>query len=281
MKNLLSKPLLYSFTIALLFFSCKKEEVDYEGKSAPENVKKSLSFEKINSGISFAEYVAFANVNPNDYLLIQSHTSPIPQPPVYQMLNAKTGTTSPYSISINNSIYTFDDYVINSNVAYGRLDPAEIPNLYGENLAFSFSNNTITATSSENGSIYIPESINWSGGIGLSYASYGPGDVLTWNADQNNSNGVVISLEYLPSEQSNLAIAQAQPRHIYRGINVPDNGSFLLRAEYFDDIPDGASLNAWIGRVGKGFISTNNPNDFSLAVVSESGFSAKLTMNGQ
>lgn len=67
---------------------------------------------------------------------------------------------------------------------------------------------------------------------------------IAWNADNNNSNGVVILAEWQGTSLRN----PAQNVHIVSGEVVEDTGVRVLPASIFDGMPDEALVNLWLIR---------------------------------
>lgn len=72
---------------------------------------------------------------------------------------------------------------------------------------------------------------------------------LTWNADPNNVNGVVIIAQYLPMLFANQAINALGFNTVIRVSElVPDNGSTTLDPSFFSKFPKGGQLMLFVGR---------------------------------
>lgn len=66
---------------------------------------------------------------------------------------------------------------------------------------------------------------------------------VTWNADENNQNGMAIFVEWLGS-----TISGHTHSYVVNGDIVEDNGHTVLRNEIFDNIPNEALVNIWFMR---------------------------------
>lgn len=66
---------------------------------------------------------------------------------------------------------------------------------------------------------------------------------VTWNADENNQNGMAIFVEWLGS-----TISGHTRGYVVNGDIVEDNGHTVLRNEIFDNIPNEALVNIWFMR---------------------------------
>jgi hypothetical protein len=72
---------------------------------------------------------------------------------------------------------------------------------------------------------------------------------LTWNADPNNPNGVVIIAEYLPSRYINKnALAAGNATMMENSMNVTDNGSVSIPWSFFSQFPVGGHIILWVAR---------------------------------
>lgn len=75
---------------------------------------------------------------------------------------------------------------------------------------------------------------------------------IQWNADPQNTNGVVIIIEYDPEFKLNTDYwaPQTPPekRHLYAAIRVPDNGQYAFTPEDLQGLPTNCMAKLFIGR---------------------------------
>ncbi len=74
------------------------------------------------------------------------------------------------------------------------------------------------------------------------------GDVIEWNGDGENANGLIIRFEYASLFQTSQVIAEQYPDDIIDGFIVPDGGSVVITQEMLNLLPVGANINITIAR---------------------------------
>lgn len=112
-------------------------------------------------------------------------------------------------------------------------------------------------------SIYVPKTIRmeknstlfYTDGMGssiLNIYSKNNNTILNWNADPENTNGVVIIIEYDPTLKFNTDYwaPQTPPesRHLYAALRVPDNGQYAFTPEDLQGLPTNCMAKFIIGR---------------------------------
>lgn len=100
---------------------------------------------------------------------------------------------------------------------------------------------------------------------------------LTWNGDAANASGVYILIDYLPAE--NPELSSTHQAKLLNYINVPDNGTYVLRKSDFPEIPGGSVVTLQMIR-GNGKIhqmENNGGNGDDLAIVVYSKVSGYCT----
>ncbi len=91
------------------------------------------------------------------------------------------------------------------------------------------------------------------------------GKLFQWNADTNNINGVVIILEYDPTNLANLSFANSYPQRIRTAVTVTDNGSYNFTSTDLTGLPIGASITVTAGRGNFQTITDeNNQQTYSI-----------------
>ena len=186
----------------------------------------------------------------------------------------ETGDGSPVSIGTHK-------LVMNDHGTYGNEGTAlEQQGLYGTNVTFtvtapskhiprsaptnSSSNNnnnrqsatnsvlpTINDQSTASTTIYIPAAITITNvpPTNVITLTNGQPTTITWNADPNNTIGVIIVAEYYPEFYNNQASYNAGNKQFIRqALNVPDNGSTSIPWSFFGQFPLGGHITLWVGR---------------------------------
>lgn len=85
-----------------------------------------------------------------------------------------------------------------------------------------------------------------------------PAFTFNWDKDTLNKNGVFVFIEYDPSTYGNESLSIANPNKASNAILVPDNGSYTLTSDMFEDVPLNARINVQIGRGNFGFIKNTD-----------------------
>ena len=89
--------------------------------------------------------------------------------------------------------------------------------------------------------------------------------LVEWNEDPENSNGVVIMIEWLGST----AFESPADTSLVRGIVVEDNGAVVLDNDLFDGIPHYALVNMYLMRVNEIAQFATNTDDAVAKVAQE------------
>jgi hypothetical protein len=69
------------------------------------------------------------------------------------------------------------------------------------------------------------------------------GSTITWHADAQNPQNVLIALEYDPALKGNDSVALSYPDKITTSVAVPDNGSYQFNSGDFSLYPHAATVN--------------------------------------
>ena len=231
--------------------SCSKENTDINKN--PEN--------KI---ATFEEYMKFLNTETKNSLLIQSASVLGSSNNLFTMSARSLQSNSALSFKLDGTEYKPNDYTtIGNNTSWVRSD-LDLTSLYGKKISLSYTNNQIHARMGSaignEVTIYIPELIS-ANVSNLQDGKVIPGTIITWNIDTANANGMVLGVEYNPSNQTEQSIAESFNTKITRGSTVQDNGSYTITANDLSYFPDNSKLSFYIGRAS--FVITNdgNPNN--------------------
>lgn len=130
--------------------------------------------------------------------------------------------------------------------------------------------NKSSETSNEYSDVYIPELIN----IDFSTNNLEPGTTVTWNVDNLNQNGVIISVEYYAINQLNTKLAFDNTSTIKRSFVLDDSiGSYTITQEDLEMFPNNSLLDINVLRAG---FDTDETSDLSIAGLTKVG-DTKLT----
>lgn len=121
------------------------------------------------------------------------------------------------------------------------------------NIDISADNPDVTST------LYVPAAIY----VNTTNHNPDPSNTITWNADPNNTNGVVIVAEYDPGLTLNGLVAGTFPVPIRNSISVDDNGSTTLPTSFYSSFPPSSSVILYVGR-GSYTIATSNGYNYRI-----------------
>lgn len=265
LKLTIMKSLIFSIFLFTMI-SCKKNEFGYQAE-------KNKVF---NSKLSLEQLIA-ANNNPSfGNVSFQESTS------------IAGGDRLPLGISINASFWDKQNkknkavhkrITIDGNelvpspdfMSYQyHLNPVtDLNNLFGRKIRFKADGGNNARSSSLDDSVYIPEQIRLDfpgfipfgsdSGTILSASNLYSGLQINWNADDLNTSGVFLFVEYFPDDAGNKTLkANGYDESQHNWILVDDIGTFTLTSELFEDIPNGARVRFSIARGGYNVIWNEN-----------------------
>ena len=113
-------------------------------------------------------------------------------------------------------------------------------------------------------SAYIP-SIVKAEFLGLQGDKIVVGSEVIWNFDDQNENGVVISIEYNPLSQLEESIVNQKSTPLLKGITTQDDGSYTITTQDLAEFPQNAILTFYVARAGYGISTNDSGEDYSLA----------------
>lgn len=124
-------------------------------------------------------------------------------------------------------------------------------NFFGNILSYRIvDNSNLSEKSTENNTydeVYIPELIE----VSYSTEKLIPGTTVSWNIDNLNSNGVIVSVEYYPINQLNTKLAFENSTTIKRSFVIDDKtGSYTVTAEDLEIFPNKSILDINVLRAG-------------------------------
>lgn len=122
---------------------------------------------------------------------------------------------------------------------------SDIQNLFGSAVPIEvsehYANGRTVSTSFE---IYVPKLLT----IESSLESISPNDMIHWNKDDVNENGVQIKFDYKASTQTSQEIGESNPEDFIKGFIVPDNGSIKITSDMLEGFPNNSDILITIAR---------------------------------
>lgn len=142
-------------------------------------------------------------------------------------------------------------------------------NFFGKVLSYKVVDNaSLEKSSSENSTyeeVYIPKLINAS----FSTEKLLPDTIISWNIDDSNNNGVVISLEYYATSQLDTKLAFDNTATIKKSFVVNDSeGSYKITLEDLEIFPNKALIDINVLRAG---FDKDVNSDLSIAGLTKVG----------
>lgn len=204
-------------------------------------------FEKCNGSAYIYNFntLATQSTNENDVFAVAEF---------YQNKPARIKDDNFNSFAINDYNFTKTDRGL------FMLSNKNMNNLFGNSINLTFSNNQNTQLSN----IYIPKKLQVFitpdlGGYNFEISS---NTQIRWNKDEQNSQGVVLKIEYLP-ELNKQEIRQKFPKPILKFVGMQDTGEYQLTTEDIASLPSGADVSISVIRgVAKLDLFDNNNKSF-------------------
>lgn len=277
MKNYIS-----SFTLIVLsicLFSCKKAEVDNITTPNTINVFGFTDFQEAKNQLG--EYAdAFEQTSGSMFVRsTRVGSSDFTRPEIFARFNpnGQTGTHA------DGGIFKFGPIEMLYNMEQGHYAPnPNIEQAYDDAPSI-FGNEIDIAISSDNAAE-------------LSFKQYVPADLVVhypnsaavhanllevpraetqvmWNADPQNSNGVIFYLWWNGATTGSLDLLEVST--VERAIKVPDTGIGQIPASFFQDIPKGAVITVYAIRGAVDLINHNNET-YKFYTISENKYDLNL-----
>jgi opacity protein-like surface antigen len=147
-----------------------------------------------------------------------------------------------------------------------------ISEIFGGTFKVELGSNQLNAKRSSNSSsdensvesVYIPSMVK-AEYLGLQDGKIIIGSEIVWNSDDQNENGVVVSIEYSPLSQLEKSIANQKTTPLLKGITTEDNGSYTITSQDLSGFPQNAILTFYVARAGYGISTNEAGEDYSLA----------------
>jgi len=223
------------------------------------DIEDNVSEKKVDS---FIDYYKFLTNETDGSVLVQS-ISTLNSDPVFSATSTIPGNHSSYSLNTKTTVIQFNNFMYDeeSGKSTSVISNANLKDFFGKIQSFNLGDGM--AKGEDEGKIYIPEVISASFS-GLNNGRIVAGTTISWNVDGNNENGVVIGFEYNPYAQSAQSIQIDQPEHVWKGVTLPDQGSYVITEEDMENIPNDATVTFYVARAGY-IITTDGDEDYSLA----------------
>ncbi len=146
----------------------------------------------------------------------------------------------------------------------------EYKQIFGKRVNLSYAGQEVDGRNDSEDNIYVPDILEVSIGEQPVLVNGYP---ITWNADQDNTSGVYIVVEYSPLENMHLRAQYSDSEFAY--INVPDNGVYDFSKSDFSNVPDGSTVVLRIIR-GAFTISDFEEEAVSFSALTHVGGFAKI-----
>jgi hypothetical protein len=144
-------------------------------------------------------------------------------------------------------------------------------NIYGTTVSFRIEGNTTASAIFKvvpvNDSLYVPKEVIFNKLVldnEVEKNTVGVGKTFTYEIDVNNTNGIIVVVEYSPESYSNESIKSSYPNYVRNGKAVADNGKVVLDDSYFNGIPKNASVTITIARANYKFNETPDSETYLL-----------------
>lgn len=222
---------------------------------------------------TFEDYFTFLNQETDGGVLIQSMSTVNSNGETYSVISNIKGDKSPLTLKVDDRVLSFNDYNYSSteNRSYSNLSNQDLRAVFGNKFEVELTNSDVQARTSNDSqdisSVYIPELVNISFS-NLVNGKIGAGTQITWNSDANNTNGVVIGLEYNPLAQLEESIVNEKPDRLLTGVTVDDSGSYIITSSDLSEYPSNSLVTFYVGRAGYNITTDASGNaDYSLAAM--------------
>jgi len=239
MKNILKHFLLFVFTA--LVISCNTDE--------------SISNLEQNERANLLKYrTLFKSDKPDGSIVLQSNATGTGMNTHNRITMSRKGDDKNKKLEIRNhnrSLIGFKNHEHNESLS----------NLFGEVVTLKFSEN---GTKNPIDSLYIPEQII----VDYSSNLLEAGTTINWNADAQNTNGVVITISYDPLLQMNFIVGWENQFRINESFALDEgNGSYTVTQQNLDRFPQDAEISIKLTR-GAYSITENEPIFIAFSMVS-------------
>jgi hypothetical protein len=251
------KKIILSLSLVLLLVSCTKED---------NTINQSASAQKVTS---FEDYLKFVNADTKGQVLIQSTSSLKSENNIYNMSTTIKGNNeNPLVFRLDNRKFVNAIISKTSKSSNAIASNTDLSSFFGKKISLELQNGSITAktaspnakSTSSSSDVYIPQLLK-SKVSGLVNGKVVVGTTITWNADSQNINGVILTMEYKVLTQSEPSIIAKFPNDITGGSTMEDTGLYTITASDLSGFPDDSIISFFIGRVGYTIVNDKSTDD--------------------
>jgi len=199
------------------------------------NDTESFELDKNENALLLKYYALLRSDKPDGSIALQSNATGIGSKTIRTVSMSQKGGINNKKMTLhsdNNTVINFKNHESNE----------QLRNLFGKNLILDFLNE---GSRNPSDSLYIPEElvVNFSSNI------LEAGATVNWNADSQNTNGIVVFISYDPLLQPNLEVAWNNQYRISEVFALDEgNGSYIISQQDIDRFPEDSSLNIKITR---------------------------------
>ena len=222
---------------------------------------------------TFEDYFAFMNQETDAGVLIQSMSTINSNGETFSVASNIKGNKRPLTLKVDNRALNFNDYYYSSekNRSYSNLSNQDLRSVFGNTFEVELTDSDVQAkttnTDEDISSVYIPEIVNLSFS-NLVNGKIGVGTQIIWNSDADNTNGVVVGLEYNPLAQLEQSVIDEKPNRLLTGVTIVDNGNYTITASDLDQYPSESLVTVYVDRAGYNITTDPSGNtDYSLAAM--------------
>jgi hypothetical protein len=226
-----------------------------------------------NKVASFEDYFEFLNTETDGSVLVQSISTPLSSE-AFMASSSIKGDKTPLALKVEQKTISFTNhhYSQAAKKSYSNVSIENISEIFGGTFKVELGAKQIEAkrinekpsSSDSVESTYIPEIVK-AEFLGLQNNRIVVGSEVVWNVDDQNQNGVVVSIEYSPLSQLEESVVAEKSTPLLKGITTPDDGSYTITAKDLSEFPQNAMLTFYVARAGYGISTNDSGEDYSLA----------------
>ena len=235
-----------------------------------------------NKVTSFDDYFKFLKTETDGSVLVQSFSTPLSDES-FSVSSSIRGNKVPLALKVGKKTISFTNFHYSkvANKSFSNdANFEDMSEIFGSTFKVKLSPNQVKMKKISNKSssevllesVYIPKIVKVVEYSGLQNNKIVAGSEITWNADNQNENGVVIGFEYKPHAQLEKIIVDQKSDILLKGTTIEDNGSYTITAQDIEEFPQNAMITFYVLRAGYGISTNDSGEDYSLA-----GFTVKRT----
>ncbi|MEP5339251.1 MAG: hypothetical protein ABJL44_14610 [Algibacter sp.] len=262
------KKIFYISVLSILsIVSCSDEvtETTDEGIATNEVIE--------NNVTSIEDYFDFLTTDTDGTVVVQSISTAL-SGEAYKAISSIKGDKTPLTLKVDEKTVSFTnrDFSSVANKSYSNVSVDNLAEVFGSTFKVEFGDDQLSAKSNvdkssdedSTESVYIPGLVN-AEFTGLEDGKIIANSLINWNADDQNTNGVVISIEYSPLSQPLQSVLTQNPAPLMQAITTEDDGSYTISTKDLADFPQNALLTFYVARAGYGISTNDAGEDYSLA----------------